>query len=189
MSLVSASKNSFLKITPENENYNQYWYSEATIAEMVNEIVAQGCQSVACVACPSLFFSFKLEHKDIFDHSILMDIDTQWEKEPNYYCYDYKKPLDLPEKYKNSFDCVVIDPPFITRDAWEKFAEHGKWLIKEDGLFLCSSIAENEPMLHELLNLKSVGFKPSIPHLIYQVCIYYSIFIIICFLIIYYSLV
>ncbi|KAH7816530.1 putative ubiquitin-conjugating enzyme H5b [Monocercomonoides exilis] len=160
--------NRFLSTTPEKEEYNQYWYSQPTINCIIEEIKRQKCNSVACVACPSIFMSLKQQSKDIFEHSALLDIDSQWESEKGYICYDYKKPLSLPPEMQHSFDCVVIDPPFITRDAWEKFAEMGKQLASENALFICSSIAENASMLSELLQVKSVPFKPSIPHLIYQ---------------------
>ena len=169
MSVITAEKNTFLKTTPENENFNQYWYSEATLSAMVNEIVEQECTSVACIACPSLFFTLKQQQPDLFAKSVLLDIDTQWNKEQGYIEYDYRKPLQLSPNYQHSFDCVVIDPPFITRDAWELFAEAGNLLLKDGGLMLCSSIAENESMLNELVHVHSVQFKPSIPHLIYQV--------------------
>jgi 16S rRNA G966 N2-methylase RsmD len=34
--------------------------------------------------------------------------------------YDFNKPEDIPQELKNSFDMIVIDPPFITREVWEK---------------------------------------------------------------------
>jgi len=41
---------------------------------------------------------------------------------------------------------VVIDPPFITREVWEKYAEAAKILLKKDPstMYLISTIDENE---------------------------------------------
>ena len=41
---------------------------------------------------------------------------------------------------------VVIDPPFITREVWEKYAEAAKILLKQDPstMYLISTIDENE---------------------------------------------
>jgi hypothetical protein len=41
---------------------------------------------------------------------------------------------------------VVIDPPFITREVWEKYAEAAKMLLKKDPatMYLISTIDENE---------------------------------------------
>ena len=34
--------------------------------------------------------------------------------------YDFNKPEDLAPEFKEAFDMVVIDPPFITKEVWEK---------------------------------------------------------------------
>jgi len=66
--------------------------------------------------------------------------------------------------------------------VWEKYTEAAKLLLveeaseesKDDGdkkitrRILCSTIAENAEMMAELLNVKPVPFKPSIPNLVYQ---------------------
>ena len=47
---------------------------------------------------------------------------------------------------------VVIDPPFITREVWERYAECAKMLLRADGpqMYLVSTIDENEEMIKEL---------------------------------------
>lgn len=62
---------------------------------------------------------------------------------------------------------VVIDPPFITREVWEKYAKCAKALLKTDGLFLISTIDENEAMIKELTGSDKKTFRPSIPNLVY----------------------
>lgn len=50
----------------------------------------------------------------------LKKFDKKFEKRnPTFVFFDFHKPEDIPEKYHNFFDYVVIDPPFITRDVWE----------------------------------------------------------------------
>lgn len=68
---------------------------------------------------------------------------------------------------KGAFDMVVIDPPFITREVWEKYAECAKWLLKEGGMWLLSTIDENEEMIKELTGSVRAQFRPSIPNLVY----------------------
>eukprot|EP00695_Tsukubamonas_globosa_P001118 TRINITY_DN2066_c0_g1_i1.p2 TRINITY_DN2066_c0_g1~~TRINITY_DN2066_c0_g1_i1.p2 ORF type:complete len:107 (+),score=3.68 TRINITY_DN2066_c0_g1_i1:116-436(+) len=84
--------------------------------------------------------------------------------------FDFHKWDEIPADVRHTFDYVVVDPPFITRDAWEKFAAATKLLAKQDGTskILVSSVAENADMLNELLGLRPVVFQPSIPHLVYQ---------------------
>lgn len=45
--------------------------------------------------------------------------------------YDFNHPEAIPEHLQHSFDCVVIDPPFITREVWEKYAQAAKLLLRD----------------------------------------------------------
>ena len=82
--------------------------------------------------------------------------------------YDFNKPEELPSELHHSFDLVVIDPPFITREVWEKYAEAAKLLLKvEGGHVLLSTIDENETTIKELLGAERKKFRPSIPNLVY----------------------
>lgn len=69
---------------------------------------------------------------------------------------------------------VVIDPPFITREVWEKYAECSKMLLKPNGIgmYLISTIDENEAMIKELTGCSRQIFRPSIPNLVYQYSFY-----------------
>ena len=81
--------------------------------------------------------------------------------------------IDLGKQYlKHSFDYLVIDPPFITEEAWSKFANFALYLQKEGCKIIACSIAENKDRLKKLLNLDIKTFQPSIPHLVYQYNIY-----------------
>ena len=68
---------------------------------------------------------------------------------------------------------VVIDPPFITKEVWEKYTVAAKLLlIPEGGLVLASTIDENEGFMQELLGCQRKAFRPSIPNLVYQYSLY-----------------
>ena len=71
---------------------------------------------------------------------------------------------------------VVIDPPFITREVWEKYADCAKLLLNQGGprLYLISTIDENESMIKELTGSVPQVFRPSIPNLCYQYSFYAS---------------
>ena len=51
---------------------------------------------------------------------------------PNFFQYDFNHPELIPEKYYNMFDFVLADPPFITHEVWQKYAEAIKKIIKKD---------------------------------------------------------
>lgn len=47
--------------------------------------------------------------------------------------YDFNAPEDVPAELHHTFDCVVIDPPFITEEVWHKYAATAKLLLKPGG--------------------------------------------------------
>jgi hypothetical protein len=172
---VDSKNNRFLKLNAEKQEYNQYWFSEKTIAFIVNQIESvynsldeeiKKDYKIAIVACPSVFFSLS---KEIQGVSYLFDIDEKLtKKHKNGVVYDFNKYEEIVEDYKKSFDFILIDPPFIVKEAWEKFAIFAKEIQKEKCKILTCSIFENSSMLKELLNLEIREYQPSIPHLVYQ---------------------
>jgi EEF1A lysine methyltransferase 1 len=50
-------------------------------------------------------------------------MDTKWERDPGFVLYDFNKPEDIPAELHGTFAMVVIDPPFIIKDVWEKYTK------------------------------------------------------------------
>lgn len=73
---------------------------------------------------------------------------------------------------KTRFDMVVIDPPFITREVWEKYQVTAYLLAKDKSILkvLNSTVQENKQMMKDLFgdSMQAEKFQPSIPHLVYQ---------------------
>lgn len=44
--------------------------------------------------------------------------------------FDFKKPEAIMPELHGSFDFVVIDPPFITREVWQLYAETTRLLLR-----------------------------------------------------------
>ena len=65
--------------------------------------------------------------------SALFDLDKQWSKEPNFVLYDFNNPEDIPANIHHTFDCVVIDPPFITEEVWTLYAAATRLLLAPEG--------------------------------------------------------
>jgi hypothetical protein len=165
-----ADSNVFLAKTGEKELLNQYWYSSPTIAAMVAEVQSVG-GSAAFLSTPSVYFS--VPKADRAAHKVF-DYDNQWASDPGYHFWDFKTPLGFPAELQHTFDVVVIDPPFITREVWEQYAQAAKALLKVDtdgnvaGKVIASTIFENAALMKELLNCEPQRYLPSIPHLVYQ---------------------
>ena len=64
-----------------------------------------------------------------------MDLDENFAKKLKpecFFAYDFNKPEDIPQEMLGTFDMVVADPPFITREVWEKYTQAINILLKVD---------------------------------------------------------
>lgn len=44
-------------------------------------------------------------------------LDTKWAEDPGFVLYDFTQPENIPQDLRGTFDMVVVDPPFITREV------------------------------------------------------------------------
>ena len=173
---TKASSSTFLQDAPEDQQLNQYWYSQATI-DTLREAILEGVTSldkdapkVAFLSTPSLYFAFdEAERQNYF----LFDFDSKatWSKDANYVYYDYNNPLGFDKSLYSSFDVVVIDPPFITREVWDKYAQTARALAtsnQQQPLVIATTVIENAPLMKKLFSATPTEFQPSIPNLVYQ---------------------
>ena len=65
--------------------------------------------------------------------SWLFDLDERWAQLPCFCRFDFQQPEAIPAELLHSFDCVVIDPPFITHEVWAKYAQAAQLLLKPQG--------------------------------------------------------
>jgi len=170
---VASKNNTFLKLNPEKEKLNQYWFSEKTINYIVKQIENYG-NSIALISCPSIFFSLSGEFKE---KAFLFDLDEAFcKKHKNVRVFDYRNFENLISEFENKFDFILIDPPFIDEEPWTKFAKFASIIAKKDDenkidketKILLSSISENKVLVKNLLEVEMRNYQPSIPNLIYQ---------------------
>jgi hypothetical protein len=117
-----------------------------------------------------------------------LQLDETLSNDPSFVRYDFQKPLDFPSSLQESFDMVVIDPPFITREVWEHYAQTAKALLRsppcpypdpdandqsDRGIVLATTVRENQFLMRELFDAQPTEFRPNIPNLVYQ----YNIFL------------
>eukprot|EP01034_Spumella_vulgaris_P025068 gene25068-31480_t len=102
--------------------------------------------------------------------------DKKWESDRGFVFYDFRDPTTVPQNLLGTFDVLVVDPPFIVREVWEKYAVTSKLLLKQGndtdgnpaGKVILTTVIENSPFLFELLGAKPTKYQPSIPNLVYQ---------------------
>ncbi|ETV81698.1 hypothetical protein H257_05302 [Aphanomyces astaci] len=180
----------------EKEEFNQYWYSSATIEYLAKEILRSNPKCVAFLSTPSLYYACEELQKDATFAAtstptfVLFDLDAAL---PRVVPYDFNDPTSFPghaaTEFEHAFDFVVIDPPFITEQVWTKYAESARHLLVPQGKLLLTTIgtiyihyssppwtsflilthaAENHVFLDRLLSCTLRRYQPSIPHLVYQ---------------------
>lgn len=157
---------SFLDSTPEVAALNQYWYSQQTIKALVDEIESGACgRRIAFLSTPSLYMSLKDEAYK--ENSVVFDYDTQWDHLPNFRFFDFDQKISSADLF-HSFDCAVVDPPFITKDVWSKYVDAIKTLlVASGGRVILSTVGENEAFLRQELgneigkNLHKAEFMPA----------------------------
>lgn len=89
----------------------------------------------------------------------MIQIDEVWKDDRGFVYYDFNKPDDVREELHQTFDMVVVDPPFITEEVWRKYGTTCKLLLKEgeeggipNGKAILTTIYENKDLLKELFN-------------------------------------
>lgn len=147
-------------------------YSPATIKTVVDVLQTSNIDRCAFLSTPSIFYS--LTDKNLANGSVLFDLDDAFRNDTRWVRYDYKDPLALPNTAVGAFDAVVIDPPFITKGVWERYASTAKRLLRDGAAtrILLTTTAENGDLVGSLLGVHRVPFQPCIPHLVYQYDMY-----------------
>jgi hypothetical protein len=56
--------------------------------------------------------------------------DKKWESDRGFVFYDFNDLNTIPASMHGTCDLVVVDPPFIVREVWEKYAAAVKLLVK-----------------------------------------------------------
>jgi len=175
---IHKSAKSFLECTPEDSQFNQYWYSKPTIQCLCEAIVEVAAgKKIAFLSTPSLYFALPVTERK---NCSLFEFDKNWAKDPGFEFFNFEDCEAINPALQHSFDMVVVDPPFITRDVWEKYAFATKKLLKatsiggndEVGSVLATTVAENIPIMNELFQARPNVFKPNIPNLVYQYNVY-----------------
>ncbi|XP_012902259.1 EEF1A lysine methyltransferase 1 isoform X2 [Mustela putorius furo] len=144
------------------ENWlSQFWYSQDTALRLATEAVAAAGERgrIACVSAPSVYQKLRSLHREdisvyIFEYDKRFAIYGE-----EYIFYDYNNPLDLPEKIAtHSFDIVIADPPYLSKECLRKTSETIKYLTQGKILLCTGAVMEEEAA--KLLGVKMCKFIP-----------------------------
>ncbi|XP_018321034.1 EEF1A lysine methyltransferase 1 isoform X1 [Agrilus planipennis] len=145
-------------IVSEDWQLSQFWYDDSTVISLTNaacKILSPG-DKIALVSCPTLYRSLKQNHKGTVT---LFEFDKRFSViGEDYNFYDYKEPLSITKEFKNYYDLVIADPPFLSDECLTKTAVTLKYLAKEN-IILCTG-AIMADLVERLLHLKKCSFEP-----------------------------
>ena len=105
----------------------------------------------------------------------MIQIDEVWKDDRGFVYYDFNKPEDVRQELHQTFDMVVVDPPFITEEVWRKYGTTCKLLLKEGveetgipkGKAILTTIYENKDLLKELFNAEpTVSLELRLSHVL-----------------------
>jgi 16S rRNA G966 N2-methylase RsmD len=93
--------------------------------------------SIACISAPTAYQKIR-ETKPISCTVKCLEYDRRFAiYAEDFQFYDYKEPLNLPLEWKQNFDVVIADPPFLSEECLCKTAVTAKYLTK-DKIILCT---------------------------------------------------
>ncbi|XP_050226480.1 uncharacterized protein LOC126676342 [Mercurialis annua] len=163
--------NEDVKLVTEDWRLSQFWYDSSTaetVAEEVIELLKNdndsqnpNSKAAVCIACPTLYaYIKKMEGGGV--RVELLEYDKRFEQYgTDFTFYDYNEPLELPSQFKHSFDVVVADPPYLSKECLEKVAQTISFLAKPEKshLLLLTGEVQTERAA-EFLGLHPCGFRP-----------------------------
>jgi len=140
--IEDSSSQKELRHVSEDWQLSQFWYTESTAAALAKEaLTAAGDKGrIACVSCPTLYkaivdvvkadenakedaaaeASTASSTSPSFSRAIVLEFDRRFAKwGVDFVFYDYKDASipELPVDWRNSFNVVVCDPPFLTEEC------------------------------------------------------------------------
>lgn len=146
----------------EDWQLSQFWYDEFTSSTLSRTALAKcnGSGNIALLSCPTLYKPIKsLAEQDV--NVKLFEFDKRFSAlKPDFIFYDYNDPLNLSLEYKNSFDVIIADPPFLSEECLTKISETINFLRKDNSKIVLCTGAVMEPLANDLLQLKKCSFRP-----------------------------
>lgn len=115
----------------EDYRLSQFWYTDECadrLARAIQDVLPS--VRIAVLSCPSLHAALCGRLR------IVQSTNFEFDKRcggTNFVWFDYRQDID--PTHKSSYDLVIIDPPYVSRDVLQVYLKHAA--------FLCSSAPPN----------------------------------------------
>lgn len=154
--------------TPQEDwQLSQFWYNHETAVRLMDEVLAILPENGRCafIACPTVWKVMRKEHPEI--HNVLFEYDTRFATgDQSFVEYDYNNDESIEQTYsslKDSFDVLIIDPPFLSRECFEKVSHLVKFIGKSSPQckhIICTGAVQEENIKEFFPGSHRVVFQP-----------------------------
>ncbi|GAB7337465.1 hypothetical protein MBLNU457_g2800t1 [Dothideomycetes sp. NU457] len=138
----------------EDWNLSQFWFDDDTARTLAEQLLegAGPDTNIAVVSAPSVFVAIKhlLADDDRYPYKPcvrLLEFDQRFAVfKADFIPYDFTKPEKLAPSLGASFDRVIVDPPFHSRDCMEQMGKTTLWLSKSDDDDFCLMVCTGQAL-------------------------------------------
>eukprot|EP00160_Parvularia_atlantis_P017662 Unigene6172_Nuclearia_a/m.18994 Unigene6172_Nuclearia_a/g.18994 ORF Unigene6172_Nuclearia_a/g.18994 Unigene6172_Nuclearia_a/m.18994 type:complete len:223 (-) Unigene6172_Nuclearia_a:26-694(-) len=157
-----------MKPFPEDWQLSQFWYSDETARDLAAVVCRHAVARVAFVSTPTAFVQYMASVAGNAGalQAVLLEYDRRFATYGEQFVfYDYRAPLELPERVApGSFDFVLLDPPFLSEECLEKTARTVRHLARHDAKILACTGAVMREHAERLLGLRLCPYRPGHAH-------------------------
>lgn len=145
-------------------NLSQFWYDEETqktFGKLVKKLIKHFDDDIhiALLSCPSLYETIS----SIADNVKLFEYDMKFAKyEKAFVAYDYNLGDDenYLKEHENSFDLIILDPPFLSEECLRKSLLIVNRIKKREKSLIVLNTGTIQKELAELHGLIEATYKP-----------------------------
>uniref|UniRef100_A0A182IVJ4 Protein-lysine N-methyltransferase n=1 Tax=Anopheles atroparvus TaxID=41427 RepID=A0A182IVJ4_ANOAO len=151
----------------ENWQLSQFWYNESTKQKLAlivkilreNSMKTEKHFKVALLSAPSAYKHVYAVHEDV----ILFEYDERFAKYGDKFRkYDYNEACnpEYMEEFRNEFNLIIADPPFLSEECIQKIGVIIKKIAKQDAKVVLCSGAVVQDWAKEHLDVHVCNFRP-----------------------------
>ncbi|CAG8827218.1 23712_t:CDS:2, partial [Racocetra persica] len=158
-SIYSKTNDGNMDFFKEDWQLSQFWYSKETTDVIIQEVLmhTNEMDRIACISTPTVFVKLKSITPPLKQSIYLFEFDTRFDiYGSDFIQYDYKTPTKFRDcsKLRNTFDFIVVDPPFLSEDCFTKTMITVRWLGKKETCAVMQDLADR------LIKARMTSFYP-----------------------------
>ncbi|KAF5355864.1 hypothetical protein D9756_004336 [Leucocoprinus leucothites] len=144
----------------EDWQLSQFWYSTSfanRFADLIDELEPSPEASIGFICSPTAFVAF--HHLHPRPKTRLLEVDQRFAvlASRQYVPYDLNEPDIFPAELKESFDLVVVDPPFLNEITNVKVCQTLRQVLKPTAKLILLTSTSIEDVIEKLYSVPPLG--------------------------------